>query len=93
MAKAPLVCLLDEPTRGVDIEAKESILETINEKFRQNSCVLITSPGIEDLIKICDRILVVYEGEIIEAFRRDEFSEQEIYRATQGEIIHTEDTA
>ena len=93
MAKAPLVCLLDEPTRGVDIEAKESILETINEKFRENACVLITSPGIEDLIKICDRILVVYEGEIIGEFHRDEFSEQEIYRATQGENIHVEGIA
>lgn len=88
MACEPMVCLLDEPTRGVDIEAKESILHTINEKMRDNSCVLITSPGIEDLIKICDRILVLYDGRIIDEFRRGEFSEQNIYRATQGEIIH-----
>jgi ABC-type sugar transport system ATPase subunit len=88
MAYAPLVCLLDEPTRGVDIESKESILQTINRELRGSSCVLLTSPGIDDLIKICDRILVLYEGRIIDEFHRGEFNEQNIYRATQGEIIH-----
>jgi ABC-type sugar transport system ATPase subunit len=88
LAASPLVCLLDEPTRGIDIEAKESILQTINEKMRQDSCVLITSPGIDDLIKICDRILVLYEGRIIDQFHRGQFNEEDIYRATQGEIIH-----
>jgi len=88
MAHNPLVCLLDEPTRGVDIEAKESILHTINEELRKESCVLISSPGIDDLIKICDRILVLYEGKIIDEFKRDDFNEQDIFRAVQGEIIH-----
>jgi ABC-type sugar transport system ATPase subunit len=88
MARAPLVCLLDEPTRGVDIEAKESILNTINDRMRENSCIMITSPGIEDLIKICDRILVICDGRVIDEFERGEFSEQDIYRAAQGEIIH-----
>ena len=91
MAHTPLVCLLDEPTRGVDIEAKESILDTINRELRKESCVLISSPGVEDLIKICDRILILYEGRIIDQFHRDQFSEQEIYRAMQGEIIHHTD--
>lgn len=89
LACEPLVCLLDEPTRGVDIEAKESILFTINEEMRKKSCVLITSPGLEDLIKICDRILVLYQGEIIEQFIRKEFNEEIIYRSVQGETIHS----
>jgi ABC-type sugar transport system ATPase subunit len=88
MTHAPQVCLLDEPTRGVDIESKESILQTINSEMRGKSCVLLTSPGIDDLIKICDRILVLYDGCIIDEFHRGEFNEQDIYRATQGEVIH-----
>ena len=91
MAYTPLVCLLDEPTRGVDIEAKESILNTIHRELRKQSCVIITSPGVEDLIKICDRILVLYEGEIIDRFSREEFSEKQIYRAMQGEVIHIDE--
>ncbi len=89
MACSPQVCLLDEPTRGVDIEAKESILTTINQELRKESCVLISSPGVEDLIKICDRIIVLYEGQIIDEFARGELSEEHIYRAMQGEVIHT----
>ena len=88
MAHSPIVCLLDEPTRGVDIEAKESILHSINEKLREDSCVLISSPGVDDLIKICDRILVLYKGRIIDMFCRDDFDEKDIFRAMQGEIIH-----
>lgn len=88
MEQRPKVCLLDEPTRGVDIEAKDSILHSINHGFRGESCALITSPGVEDLMKICDRILVLYEGRITEEFARDEFSEEDIYRAMQGERIH-----
>lgn len=93
MQQKPLVCLLDEPTRGVDIEAKESILASINRGMRADSSVLITSPGVEDLMKICDRILVLYEGRITECFARDEFSEEDIYRAMQGEMIHKEVSA
>lgn len=88
MAHDPLVSLLDEPTRGVDVEAKESILHTINEQMRKTSCILITSPGVDDLIKICDRIIVIYEGAVIEEFQRSEFDEQIIYRAMQGEKIY-----
>ena len=88
MAHNPVVCLLDEPTRGVDIGAKESILHTIDEELRQGSCVLLSSPGLDDLIKICDRILILYEGRIIDQFTREQFNEEEIFRATQGEIIH-----
>jgi ABC-type sugar transport system ATPase subunit len=88
VAHNPLVSLLDEPTRGVDIQAKESILRSIDQQMRENSCVLITSPGVDDLIKICDRVLVIFEGEIIDEFTRSEFDERLIYQAMQGEKIH-----
>ena len=93
MEQHPRVCLLDEPTRGVDIEAKDSILHSINHGFRDNACALITSPGVEDLMLICDRILVLYQGRITEEFARKEFSEEDIYRAMQGETIHRKETA
>ena len=88
MEQRPRVCLLDEPTRGVDIEAKDSILHSINHGFRGDGCALITSPGVEDLMKICDRILILYDGKITEEFSREEFSEEAIYRAMQGERMH-----
>jgi ABC-type sugar transport system ATPase subunit len=73
----------------VDVGAKDSILNTINEEMRLNSCVLLSSPGVDDLLKICDRILILYDGRLIDEFKREEFNEQDIYRAMQGEIIHS----
>ena len=87
MARKPLVCFLDEPTRGVDIEAKESMLHTINEEMRKDSAILISSPGVEDLIKICDSILVLFEGKITGRFEKQDFDEKAIYQVMQGEIL------
>ncbi|TWH46251.1 sugar ABC transporter ATP-binding protein [Sporomusa sp. KB1] len=85
MAAEPLVCILDEPTRGVDIAAKEGILSIIKNRMSKYSSVIITSPGIEDLVEICDRILVLYQGNIIAEFTAEEFDEKVIYHAQQGE--------
>ena len=85
-AAGPRVFLLDEPTRGVDIAAKESILKIIKEKLSQGSGVIITSPGIEDLMKICDRILIIYQGEVTREFKKKDFSEKDIYMAVQGKF-------
>lgn len=85
MAAEPLVCILDEPTRGVDIAAKEGILSIIKNSMRKHSSVIITSPGIEDLVEVCDRILVLYQGEIVAEFTAEEFDEKVIYHAQQGE--------
>jgi len=85
MAAEPLVCILDEPTRGVDIAAKEGILSIIKTTMRKSSSVIITSPGIEDLIEVCDRILVLYQGRIVAEFAAEEFDEKVIYHAQQEE--------
>lgn len=82
----PLVFLLDEPTRGIDIAAKESILYTIRNNLSRKAGILMTSPSLEDLIAVCDRILVLYKGRIIAEYSSDCFSENEIFLAMQGEI-------
>jgi len=78
------VLLLDEPTKGIDIAAKMSILGAIREKMSQSAGVIMTSPGLEDLLTISDRILVLFDGRITAEFKRKEFDELEIYRAMQG---------
>ncbi|MBP2663947.1 MAG: rbsA3, partial [Firmicutes bacterium] len=71
--------------RGVDIAAKEGILSIIKNRMSKYSSVIITSPGIEDLVEVCDRILVLYQGKIIAEFTAEEFDEKVIYHAQQGE--------
>lgn len=83
-AAGPKVLLLDEPTRGVDISAKGSILKTIKENLSRSAGIVITSPGLEDLIQICDRILILYKGEITGEFPREDFREGDLFLAMQG---------
>lgn len=78
------VFLLDEPTKGIDISAKRSVLKSIRNSLSRSAGVVITSPGLEDLLEVCDRILVLFGGTIQKQFRRDEFDELEIFRAMQG---------
>jgi ABC-type sugar transport system ATPase subunit len=85
------VFLLDEPTKGIDIAAKESILKSIKEKLALNAGVVITSPGIDDLLIVCDRIIVLFEGKAIRNFQRSEFNELEIYRSVQGLVSNVID--
>ena len=80
----PKIFLLDEPTRGVDIAAKDSILNIIKEKFDKEAGVIITAPGLEDLLLICDRILVLYKGKIIKEYQHGEVGEKELFMAIQG---------
>jgi ABC-type sugar transport system ATPase subunit len=83
-ATRPKVVLLDEPTKGVDIAAKESILRIVREELSKTAGIIMTSPGLDDLIMVCDRILILYQGEITGEFSREDFSEGDLYLAVQG---------
>lgn len=75
------VLLIDEPTRGIDVRTKTEIYKLLlNEKDNGDKAILIYSPETQELLNICNRILVVREGEIIaEVVRGSEsFNEQGI---------------
>jgi len=82
-AADPIVFLLDECTRGVDIAAKESILSIVRDRLTKSAGIIMSSPGLDDLMMICDRILILYQGEIVAEFSRDEFDERTLYMAMQ----------
>jgi ABC-type sugar transport system ATPase subunit len=59
------VFLLDEPTRGVDIEAKGHIYELLEQLAAQGTAVLVASSEMEELMLLCDRLLLMKDGEIV----------------------------
>jgi ABC-type sugar transport system ATPase subunit len=61
----PKVAILDEPTRGVDVGAKEEIYDLIEAMSLNGLAILIISSETEELVRLCDRILSVYEGGIV----------------------------
>jgi ribose transport system ATP-binding protein len=71
------VLLLDEPTVGVDVGAREEIYGLIKEATRSGAGVLMVSSDLSELILLCDRISVVVDGRVIVTLRRDEFGDAE----------------
>jgi ABC-type sugar transport system ATPase subunit len=68
----------------VDIGAKKSIQSLIIENIRGSAGVLVSSPGLDDLIEICDRILVMYKGKIVACYERPGFEENALFMEIQG---------
>ncbi len=63
------ILLLDEPTRGVDVEAKTQIYAIIRALAAEGKSVIFVSSEVEELPNVCDRVLVLREGRFAEEFR------------------------
>jgi ribose transport system ATP-binding protein len=77
----PSVLILDEPTRGIDVGAKFEIYQLIHQRADRGAGVLVISSEIEELIGICDRILVMSQGRIRGEFQRHQFDREKILAA------------
>jgi ribose transport system ATP-binding protein len=80
----PAVFILDEPTRGIDVGAKHEIYRLINELAARGAGLLLISSEIEELIGMCDSLLVLGHGEIKDCLVRSEFDRERIMRAALG---------
>ena len=68
MMNNPRVLLLDEPTRGVDIEAKQQIYRIVRELAAEGKSVVFISSEVEELPLVCDRILLLQHGTFSQEF-------------------------
>jgi ABC-type sugar transport system ATPase subunit len=82
----PKVLLLDEPTQGVDIQAKVEIMRIIDQLAQEGAAVVVISEEIHELLDMCDRILVMFQGKIIKEFLTHDknTSVENILRAVEG---------
>jgi len=80
----PSVYLLDEPTRGVDVGSRQAILKIIREKVAAEAGVVMTSPGLDDLLAVCDRIAIMGHGRMVDIVERSAFDETRLYVAVQS---------
>lgn len=81
----PTILILDEPTRGIDVGAKYEIYKIIDELTAKGIGVLFISSEIEELMGMCDRILVMRQGEIRYEMLRSDFDRESILRAALRE--------
>lgn len=78
------VLLFDEPTRGVDVGAKAEIFGLMGDLAEEGRAIVVISSYLPELINMCDRILVMHEGEVAGVVDRDEFSEERIIALATG---------
>ena len=78
------VLLLDEPTAGVDIGAKADIRRVVSEIAETGTAIVVAISDFEELLAICDRVLVVSEGRIIAERRAAGTSEHELMALAGG---------
>ena len=88
MARNPHVLIMDEPTRGIDVGAKAEIYNIMNDLTEKGMSIIMVSSEMAELIGVCDRIMVMYEGQFVDEFTRDEFDEHQIARAQSGIRVH-----
>jgi ribose transport system ATP-binding protein len=81
---APSVVLLDEPTRGIDVGAKQQVYQLVADLADAGTAILLVSSEIEELLGLADRILVMRRGTVAAALERDEFDRERILAAALG---------
>jgi len=84
LALRPNVLLLDEPTRGIDVGAKQEIYQLMDELAQQGLAVLFVSSELEEILGMSDRVLVMHEGRVTGQLQRDQLSEQAIMKLATG---------
>jgi ABC-type sugar transport system ATPase subunit len=86
LALKPRVLLLDEPTRGVDMSTKTQIYALVRRLATEGTAVLVVSSELIELLGLCDRIMVLHEGQISGQFAKGEATEEELLHASYGRV-------
>ncbi len=88
LALKPRVLLLDEPTRGIDIGAKEEIYRLMEQLAQAGVAILFVSSEMEEILGMSDRALVMHEGRITGELRREQLSEEAVMQLATGGAVH-----
>lgn len=76
------VMLLDDPTKGVDVQARLEIYRSVEELCSQGVSFLLSSSDNKELIALCHRVLVMYEGQIVAELAGEELTEENLVAAS-----------
>jgi ribose transport system ATP-binding protein len=87
LALQPRVLILDEPTRGIDVGAKEEIYRLMDELAARGVATLFVSSEMEEILGMSDRVLVMHEGRIAGELQRGELSEEAVMHLATGRTL------
>ena len=78
LALKPKVLLMDEPTRGIDVGAKQEIYRLMEDLARQGVAILFVSSELEEILGLSDRVIVLHEGRITGQLPRERLTEEAV---------------
>jgi len=84
MATRPRVLILDEPTKGIDVQAKAAVYRLISDLAAEGLGIILISSELPEVIGMSDRILVMHEGVITAEFQRGQATQEQILQAAIG---------
>ena len=85
IARNARVYLMDEPTVGIDVGAREEIYQLISDIVSKGSSVLLASSDMTEIMENCDRIAVIAHGTVVKVIDRDEATEEKLLLYAMGE--------
>jgi len=78
------VFLFDEPTRGIDVGAKVEVYRLMNQLVENGAIVIMISSDLPEILGMCDRVLVMCEGQLTANIPRSEATQEKIMKAATG---------
>lgn len=84
LMKKPVVLILDDPTRGIDVGAKYEIYKLINRLAEQGVAIILISSEMEEVLGMSDRIIVMHEGQNMGSVEASEATQELIMRMATG---------
>ena len=81
----PKIMFFDEPSRGIDVNAKQQIFQIIWEQSKKGISSIMVSSELEELLEVCHRILIMREGKIVGEVLPEDTTVEELYVASMGD--------
>lgn len=85
LASESKVLILDEPTRGIDVGAKQEIYLLINRLAAEGLGIIVISSEMEEILGMSDRLMILAEGKLTGKLEKEEFSQTTVLRYASGE--------
>lgn len=85
----PSIIILDEPTQGIDVGAREEIYQLINDLAAKGMGIIFISSEIPEIMTVSDRIAVLHEGRLAGILNREEVTEKKLIAYATGYSLHT----
>ena len=80
----PKVILFDEPSRGIDVNAKQQIFQIIWDQSRRGISSIVVSSELEELLEVCHRIIIMRLGRFIAEVRPEDMTIEQLYSLCMG---------